>query len=99
MMTLIGIAITVSWAYSVAITFGLPGIDFYWEMATMIVVMLIGHYYEMKSVMGASRSLELLVEMMPSTAHRIRDGKHEEIADSDIEVDDQDMMRTCEKNT
>lgn len=97
MMTLIGIAITVSWAYSVAITFGLPGIDFYWEMATLIVVMLIGHYYEMKSVMGASRSLELLVEMMPSTAHRIRDGKTEEIPVSDIEVDDLVLVRPGEK--
>lgn len=97
MMTLIGIAITVSWAYSVAITFGLSGMDFYWEMATLIVVMLIGHYYEMRSVMGASRSLELLVEMMPSTAHRLRNGKTEEIPLSDIEVDDLILVRPGEK--
>src|SRR5690606_17667661 len=64
MMTLIGIAITVAWAYSIAITFGLPGMDFYWEMATLIDIMLIGHYVEMKSVMGASRSLELLVNLI-----------------------------------
>ena len=57
MMTLIGVAITVAWAYSVAITFGLKGMDFYWEMATLIDIMLIGHYFEMKSIMGASRSL------------------------------------------
>src|SRR5688572_31225792 len=63
MMTLIGIAITVSWAYSMAITLGLKGMDFYWEMATLIDIMLIGHYLEMKSVSGASRSLELLVKM------------------------------------
>src|SRR5699024_12539790 len=78
MMTLIGIAITVSWAYSLAVTFGLPGMDFYWEMATLIVIMLIGHYFEMKSVMGASRSLELLVEMMPSSAHRLTKGERSE---------------------
>jgi Cu2+-exporting ATPase len=60
MMTLIGVAITVAWAYSVAITFGLQGMDFYWEMATLIDIMLIGHYFEMKSVMGASRSLNCL---------------------------------------
>lgn len=65
MMTLIGVAITVAWAYSFAVTFGLEGMDFYWEMATLIDIMLIGHYFEMKSVMGASRSLELLVKMMP----------------------------------
>ncbi len=58
MMTLIGVAITVAWSYSVAITFGLPGMDFYWEMATLIDIMLIGHFFEMRSVMGASRSLE-----------------------------------------
>lgn len=71
MMTLIGVAITVAWAYSVAITFGLTGMDFYWEMATLIDIMLIGHYFEMKSVMGASRSLEMLMKMMPATAHHI----------------------------
>lgn len=80
MMTLIGIAITVAWAYSVAVTFGLTGMDFYWEMATLIDIMLIGHYLEMKSVTGASRSLELLVKMMPSSAHRIRDKVVEEVA-------------------
>lgn len=74
MMTLIGIAITVAWAYSIAITFGLPGMDFYWEMATLIDIMLIGHYVEMKSVMGASRSLELLVNLIPSNAHLVEDG-------------------------
>jgi len=57
MMTLIGVAITVAWAYSVAVTLGLPGMDFYWEMATLIDIMLIGHYFEMKSVTGASRAL------------------------------------------
>ena len=74
MMTLIGVAISVAWAYSVAITFGLKGMDFYWEMATLIDIMLIGHYFEMKSDMGASRSLELLVKIMHSTAHHLVDG-------------------------
>ena len=80
MMTLIGVAITVAWAYSVAVTFGLQGMDFYWEMATLIDIMLIGHYFEMKSVMGASRSLELLVRMMPATAHLITDGSAKEVS-------------------
>ena len=79
MMTLIGVAISVAWAYSFAITFGLKGMDFYWEMATLIDIMLIGHYIEMKSVMGASRSLELLVKMMPSIAHHVINGKVEDI--------------------
>nr|WP_223816167.1 MULTISPECIES: copper-translocating P-type ATPase [Adhaeribacter] len=72
MMTLIAIAITVAYVYSTAIVFGLEGMDFFWELATLIVIMLLGHWIEMKSVMGASRALELLVSMMPSEAHLIR---------------------------
>ncbi len=97
MMTLIGVAITVAWAYSVAITFGLPGMDFYWEMATLIDIMLIGHYVEMKSVMGASRSLELLVDMMPSTAHHVKDGKIHDMPVSELKVDDLVMVKPGEK--
>lgn len=97
MMTLIGVAITVAWAYSVAITFGLPGMDFYWEMATLIDIMLIGHYFEMKSVMGASRSLELLVKMMPSTAHHIKDGHIHDMPVSDLKIGDMVMVKPGEK--
>lgn len=97
MMTLIGVAISVAWAYSVAITFGLAGMDFYWEMATLIDIMLIGHYFEMKSVMGASRSLELLVKMMPSTAHLIKNEKVEEVAVDQLKKDDVVMVKPGEK--
>lgn len=97
MMTLIGVAISVAWAYSVAITFGLQGMDFYWEMATLIDIMLIGHYFEMKSVMGASRSLELLVKMMPSSAHQIRNGSLEEVNVNTLHKDDVIMVKPGEK--
>jgi P-type Cu2+ transporter len=97
MMTLIGVAIIVAWAYSVAITFGLPGMDFYWEMATLIDIMLIGHYVEMKSVMGASRSLELLVKMMPSTAHHLKDGHIHDMPVSELKIDDMVMVKPGEK--
>src|SRR5699024_9216287 len=97
MMTLIGIAITVSWAYSLAGTFGLPGMDFYWEMATLIIIMLIVHYFEMRSVMGASRSLELLVEMMPSSAHRLTDGNAQEVHVEELQVEDLILVRPGEK--
>ncbi|HCS19625.1 MAG TPA: cadmium-translocating P-type ATPase [Bacteroidetes bacterium] len=97
MMTLIGVAITVAWAYSAAITFGLQGMDFYWEMATLIDIMLIGHYFEMKSVMGASRSLELLVKMMPSTAHHMSNGHLHEMPVSDLKIDDLVMVKPGEK--
>ena len=97
MMTLIGVAITVSWAYSVAVTFGLTGMDFYWEMATLIDIMLIGHYFEMKSVTGASRALEMLVKMMPSTAHLIRNGTAVDIEVGQLKKDDRVMVKPGEK--
>ncbi len=97
MMTLIGVAITVAWAYSVAITFDLQGMDFYWEMVTLIDIMLIGHYFEMKSVMGASRSLELLVKMMPSTAHHIKDGNIHDMPVSQLKIDDMVLVKPGEK--
>ena len=57
MMFLIGFAITIAYIYSVAIVFGLQGMDFFWELATLILIMLLGHWIEMKSVAGASKEL------------------------------------------
>jgi len=71
MMTLIAMAITVAFVYSAAVSLGLQGMVFYWELATLIDIMLVGHWLEMKSVMGASRSLESLARLMPSDAHVI----------------------------
>src|SRR5262249_48030876 len=71
MMTLIGVAITVAFVYSSAVVFGLAGNVFFWELVTLIDVMLLGHWIEMKSVMGASRALEELVQLLPATAHRL----------------------------
>src|SRR6516225_3845925 len=73
MMTLIGFAITVAYVYSVATIFGLKGMDFFWELATLILIMLLGHWIEMRSVAGASRELELLVRLMPDDAHLLHD--------------------------
>ena len=71
MMTLISLAIAVAYVYSAAVTFGLQGEVFFWELATLIDVMLLGHWIEMRSVMGASRALEALVELLPATAHKL----------------------------
>src|ERR1700690_2430388 len=71
MMTLIGFAITVAYVFSVATVLGLQGMDFFWELATLILIMLLGHWIEMKSVAGASRELELLVKLMPDEAHLV----------------------------
>lgn len=69
MMTLVAVAITVAFVYSVAVVFGLKGMDFFWELATLIDIMLLGHWLEMRSEMAASRSLQSLVELLPSTVH------------------------------
>src|SRR4030065_2009601 len=58
MMTLIGLAISVAYIYSSAVVFGLQGEFFFWETATLIDIMLLGHWIEMRSVMGGSRGLE-----------------------------------------
>lgn len=71
MMTLIAMAITVAYIYSSLTVFVLEGNDFFWELATLIVIMLLGHWIEMKSVMGASRALSELMKLMPETAHVI----------------------------
>lgn len=97
MMTLIGVAITVAWAYSVAVTFGLTGMDFYWEMATLIDIMLIGHYFEMKSVTGASRALEMLVKMLPSTAHHLVNGMVHDMPVSELKIDHLVLVKPGEK--
>ena len=75
MMTLVGFAISVAYIYSVATVLGLKGMDFFWELATLILIMLLGHWIEMKSVAGASRELELLVQLMPDDAHLVH-GEH-----------------------
>lgn len=69
MMTLVAVAITVAYLYSSAVVFGLSGMDFFWELATLIDIMLLGHWIEMRSIMGASRSLEELARILPSDAH------------------------------
>jgi P-type Cu2+ transporter len=97
MMTLIGVAITVAYLYSSAVVFGLQGMDFFWELATLIVVMLLGHWIEMKSVLGASKALELLVEMMPSDAHVIREGQTVKIPIGELQKKDLVLVKPGEK--
>ena len=89
MMTLIGFAILVAYVYSMATVFGLEGMDFFWELSTLILIMLLGHWIEMKSIAGASRELELLVQLMPSDAHmvhgdHIMDVKIESLKENDV---------------
>ena len=89
MMILIGVAITTAYIYSAATVFGLKGEDFFWELASLIAIMLLGHWLEMKSIAGASRELELLVQLMPDQAHlvagdKISDVKTDSLKEADI---------------
>lgn len=98
MMTLIALAISVAYFYSSAVVFGLDGKIFFWELASLIVIMLLGHWLEMKSVMGASNALQELAKMMPSTARRIdKDGKHEDVPINDLQSNDVVLVRPGEK--
>lgn len=97
MMTLIAVAITVAWGYSSATTFGLEGKTFFWELATLIDIMLLGHWIEMKSVMGASQSLQELVALMPSEAHLIRNGSTEDVNVDQLKKDDLVLVQPGEK--
>jgi P-type Cu2+ transporter len=98
MMTLIGLAITIAYTYSSAVVFGLAGKVFFWELATLIIIMLLGHWMEMRSVMGASGALEELVKLMPSTALRItKDGGTQEVKVSQLEKGDRVAVKPGEK--
>jgi Cu2+-exporting ATPase len=98
MMTLIAMAISVAYFYSAATVFGLPGVDFFWELGTLIVIMLLGHWLEMKSVLGASKALQLLVSMMPAEAHRVKaDGQVEDVKLDVLQQNDVIMIKPGEK--
>lgn len=97
MMTLIGFAITVAFIYSAATIFWLKGMDFFWELATLILIMLLGHWIEMKSVAGASRELELLVQLMPATAHLLKGSQSEDVKTATLKAGDVILVKPGEK--
>jgi len=98
MMTLVGLAISVAYLYSAAVVFGLRGTVFFWETATLIDIMLLGHWIEMRSVMGASRALEELVRLLPAEAHRLRpDGSTEDVPVTELRQDDLVLVKPGER--
>ena len=97
MMTLIALAITVAYVYSVAVSLGLPGDSFYWELATLVDIMLLGHWIEMASVQGASRALEHLANLVPSVAHKQVDGRIQDVPVSSLTEGDQILIRPGEQ--
>nr|WP_262406047.1 heavy metal translocating P-type ATPase [Protaetiibacter sp. SSC-01] len=93
MMTLISLAIVVSTAYSVAVMFGLPGMDFWWELATLVTIMLLGHWIEMSAVHGAQNALGELAKLLPDEAEVLRDGEPVTVARSALAVGDRVLVR------
>ncbi|MER2064479.1 MAG: HAD-IC family P-type ATPase, partial [Alkalibacterium sp.] len=98
MMTLISLAITTSYVYSTLTTFFIEGSDFYFELATLVVVMLLGHWIEMRSQMGASKALEELINLMPNDAHKLdEDGNTKDVSVEDLLPGDRILVKSGEK--
>ncbi|WP_420812282.1 heavy metal translocating P-type ATPase [Planococcus maitriensis] len=98
MMTLIALAITIAYSYSTVVVFGWDGNQLYWELATLVTIMLLGHWIEMRSIMGASNALEQLVKLMPNEAHRLDDNKQvEDVPLSEIRNKDWVLVKPGEK--
>lgn len=97
MMTLIATAISAAYFYSSAVVFGLKGEVFFWELATLIDIMLLGHWIEMRSVLGASRALEELVKIMPSDAHLIKNGQTLDVKVDTLKPGDRVLVKPGEK--
>ncbi|NLV81925.1 MAG: cadmium-translocating P-type ATPase [Synergistaceae bacterium] len=97
MMTLIAMAITVAYLYSTATVFGLEGNDFFWELATLIDIMLLGHWIEMKAVLSASKALDELAKLMPDTAHLFKNGDVVEVDINELKSEDKILIKPGEK--
>ena len=97
MMTLVAMAISVAYAYSVAVVFGLQGMDFFWELATLIDIMLLGHWLEMRSQMAASKALKSLVELLPNEVTVEKNGDAVKIGLNELKNDDTVIIKPGEK--
>jgi Cu2+-exporting ATPase len=97
MMTLIGIAISVAYIYSSLTVFGLPGEPFFWELATLIDIMLLGHYIEMRSILGASKALEELAKLVPSEAHLLKDSEVIDVPTESLKPKDLVLVKPGER--
>jgi Cu2+-exporting ATPase len=93
MMTLISLAISVAFVFSIAVTLGVPGMDLWWELATLITIMILGHWIEMRSISQAQGALKELAKLVPDTAERVVGEKTEHVAVSDLAENDVILIR------
>ncbi len=98
MMMLITLAVSASYIYSTLTTFFIDGSEFYFELSTLILIMLLGHWIEMRSQLGASRALEELVRLMPETAHKLDEhGNISEVSMKELVPGDLILVKPGEK--
>src|SRR5580700_5533843 len=93
MMTLISLAIIVAFGTSLAATFGLFEIDVWWEVASLITIMLLGHWLEMRAISQARGALDALAALLPDTAERVVGADTQSVQLSELRVDDIVLVR------
>ena len=93
MMTLISLAIVVAFGFSLAVTLGVPGMDLWWELSTLITIMILGHWIEMRSIAQAQGALNELAKLVPDMAVRLVGDKPEEIPVSELRDGDVILIR------
>ena len=93
MMTLISLAISVAFAFSLAVTFGFPGSDLWWELATLVTIMVLGHWIEMRSISQAQGALQELAKLLPDTAARMVGDRTETVPVSELRDGDVVLVR------
>ncbi len=93
MMTLISLAIITSYIYSLATVFGLPGEGFFWELATLVTIMLLGHWLEMASVARAESAIDAIAKLLPDKAEKLVNGKPQAVMVSELKIGDLVLVR------
>lgn len=97
MSVLVSVAVSAGYLFSVGATFFFTAVDFYWEISTLVVVLLLGHWMEMRAVRGTAGALRELVKLIPPTANRIVDDRVEEVPTAEIQVGDLLLVRPGDK--
>lgn len=93
MMTLISVAIITAYVYSIATQFFISGDGFFWELATLVTIMLLGHWLEMASIMKAENALDAIRQLLPDSAEKIVDGKPQRTLVSELRLNDLILVR------
>lgn len=93
MMTLISLAIITAYVYSVATQFFIEGDGFFWELATLVTIMLLGHWLEMASVAKAENALDAISKLLPDKAEKLVNGKPKQVLVSELKVGDLVLIR------